>query len=50
MWVVALIVGFVIAVTPTMFYQTWNGLSLLGVMIVLLAGGFIVRNEAMGGD
>ena len=47
MWYAVLVVGFVTAVTPTLLWQTWNGLSLLGAMLVMLAGGFIVRREAM---
>ena len=47
MWYALLVVGFVTAVTPTLLWQTWNGLSLLGAMLVMLAGGFIVRQEAM---
>jgi hypothetical protein len=47
MWFVILVVGFLTAIAPTLLWQTWNGLSLLGVMVVLVAGGFIVRNEAM---
>lgn len=47
MWYAVLVVGFVTAVTPTLLWQTWNGLSLLGAVLVMLAGGFIVRLEAM---
>jgi hypothetical protein len=45
MWVFVLIVGFVIANVPSMFWGVWNGLSLLGLCICILSAGFILREE-----
>jgi hypothetical protein len=42
-----LIVGFVIATTPTMIRGVWDGQSFLGLMIVMGAAGWIIRSEAM---
>jgi hypothetical protein len=42
MWWFTLFIGFLIAATQSFFYQTFNGLSLLGMMMMLLAAGFIV--------
>lgn len=42
-----LIFGFMIAVMPTMIAGVWNGQSLLGLVMCLIAGGWILRTEAM---
>ena len=42
-----LIIGFVIAATPTMVRGVWDGQSLFGLVLVLLAAGWILRTEAM---
>jgi hypothetical protein len=42
-----LVIGFVIAATPTAIRGVWDGQSLFGLMIVLLAAGWILRSEAM---
>ena len=42
-----LVVGFVIAATPTMIRGVWDGQSLFGLVLVLLAAGWIFRSEAM---
>jgi hypothetical protein len=42
-----LVVGFVIATTPTMIRGVWDGQSFLGLIIVILAAGWILRSEAM---
>lgn len=45
MWGGMLLFGFIIAVTPTMAYGVWNGMSLLGLCICILSAGFILRKE-----
>jgi len=45
MWWWMLLIGFMIASVPSMVYQTFNGLSLFGLMICLLAAGFILLKE-----
>lgn len=45
MWKVMLLFGFIIAITPTLAYGIWNGMSLLGLVLCLLSGGFILREE-----
>lgn len=45
MWWLVLFIGFSITATQTFFYQTFNGASLVGLMIVLLASGFILTKE-----
>jgi len=50
MWYLVLVVGFIVAVMPTILFEVWNGASLLGVVLVLLAGGFILRREVMEHD
>jgi len=47
MWWAVLVVGFIVAVTPTMMLGVWNGASFLGLIVCLVAGGFIVRREYM---
>ena len=42
-----LVVGFVIAATPTMIRGVWDGQSLFGLIIVLIAAGWILRTEAI---
>ena len=42
-----LIFGFLIAAMPTMIAGVWNGQSLLGLVMVLIAAGWILRTEAM---
>jgi hypothetical protein len=42
-----LIVGFVIASTPTAIRGVWDGQSLFGLILVLLAAGWILRSEAI---
>lgn len=45
MWWLIMLVGFVTAVTPTILWQVWNGLSLLGVCVCLLAAYSIMTKE-----
>jgi hypothetical protein len=45
MWWFFLFVGFFTAASQSFFYQTFNGLSLLGMMVMLLSAGFIVTKE-----
>jgi hypothetical protein len=42
-----LVVGFVLATTPTMIRGVWDGQSLFGLVLCLLAAGWIIRSEAM---
>jgi hypothetical protein len=42
-----LIFGFMIAVMPSMIAGVWNGQSFLGLVICLIAGGWILRSEAL---
>lgn len=42
-WWLVMLVGFVIAVTPTIMFQVWNGASLFGLCVCMLAAGFILR-------
>lgn len=42
MWWFVLFIGFLMAATQSFFYQTFNGLSLVGMMMMLLATGFIL--------
>lgn len=42
-----LIFGFMVAVMPTMIAGVWNGQSLLGLIICLIAAGWIMRTEVM---
>jgi hypothetical protein len=42
-----LIFGFMIAVMPSMIAGVWNGQSFLGLVICLIAGGWILRTEAL---
>ena len=42
-----LAVGFVLAVTPTIFRGVWDGQSLFGLVVCLIAAGWILRSEAM---
>lgn len=45
MWWIVLLVGFVIASIPSMLWQNFNGMSMFGLMIVMLAAGFILLKE-----
>ena len=45
MWRWIMFFGFIIAVTPSMFYGVWNGLSMFGLMLCFLSAGFILREE-----
>jgi hypothetical protein len=42
-----LVVGFVVAASPTMIRGVWDGQSLFGLVLVLLAAGWILRTEAI---
>lgn len=42
-----LVIGFVIAATPTMIRGVWDGQSLFGLVLVMIAAGWILRSEAM---
>ena len=42
-----LVVGFVLATTPTMIRGVWDGQSFLGLVLCLVAAGWIIRSEAM---
>jgi hypothetical protein len=42
-----LVVGFVLAATPTMIRGVWDGQSFLGLVLCLIAAGWIIRSEAM---
>jgi hypothetical protein len=42
-----LVVGFVLATTPTMIRGVWDGQSFLGFVLCVLAAGWIIRSEAM---
>lgn len=42
---ILLTIGLVIAVTPTMLGQVWNGQSLLGAIIVAVAGYRLIGRE-----
>lgn len=39
---VLFVVGFLVAVTPTMFRNVWDGQSLLGLLMVLGALGWMI--------
>lgn len=43
MWWIVMLIGFVISVSPTMLFDVWNGASLFGLMVCMLAAGFIMR-------
>lgn len=45
MWWVILFIGFLIASTQSFFFQVFNGLSLFGLMLVLVSAGFILTKE-----
>lgn len=45
MWWIVLLTGFGIACWQSFFYQTFNGASLFGLMLVLLSAGFILTKE-----
>lgn len=45
MWWWILFIGFLIASTQSFFFQVFNGLSLFGVMLVLLSACFILIKE-----
>lgn len=45
MWWFVIFIGFVIASTQSFYYQTFNGLSLFGLMLVLLGAGFVLLKE-----
>jgi len=45
MWYWMLLIGFTIASIPSMVYQVFNGISMLGLMICLLSAGFILLKE-----
>lgn len=45
-----LIFGFMIAVMPTMIAGVWNGQSLFGLVMCLIAAGWIMRTEVMDRD
>lgn len=42
-----LIVGFTIAALPTAVRGVWDGQSFLGLIITMIAAGWILRTEAM---
>jgi len=42
-----LVVGFAVAATPTAIRGVWDGQSMLGLMMVILAAGWIIRTESM---
>ena len=42
---ILLILGFVIAVLPTAIAGVWNGQSLLGAILCLLAGAWILATD-----
>jgi hypothetical protein len=42
-----LVVGFTIAATPTAIRGVWDGQSLFGLVLCLIAAGWILRSEAM---
>lgn len=42
-----LIFGFIVAASPSMIRGVWDGQSFLGLVICLIAGGWILRTEAM---
>ena len=42
-----LVIGFTIAATPTAIRGVWDGQSLFGLIIVLIAAGWILRAEAI---
>jgi hypothetical protein len=44
---VLLVFGFVVAASPTMIRGVWDGQSLFGLVLVLIAAGWILRSEAM---
>jgi hypothetical protein len=44
---VLLLVGFLIALTPTMIRGVWDGQSFFGLVVCLIAAGWIIRSEAM---
>jgi hypothetical protein len=44
-WWIVLLTGFGIASWQSFFHQTFNGASLFGLMLVLLAAGFILTKE-----
>ena len=45
MWWWILFIGFMIASVQSFYYQTFNGLSLFGLIICLVAAGAIFRKE-----
>jgi hypothetical protein len=42
-----LVFGFVVAATPTAIRGVWDGQSLFGLILVIIAAGWILRSEAM---
>jgi hypothetical protein len=42
-----LVIGFTIAATPTAIRGVWDGQSLFGLILVMIAAGWILRSEAM---
>ena len=42
-----LVIGFVIATPPTVIRDVWDGQSLFGLIVVMIAAGWILRSEAI---
>lgn len=42
MWWFVILTGFLIASAQSFYYQTFNGLSLFGLMLVMLGAGFVL--------
>jgi hypothetical protein len=42
-----LVIGFVIGATPTAIRGVWDGQSLFGLVLCMIAAGWILRSEAM---
>lgn len=40
-----IVVGFVVSVSPTIFQGVWNGQSLLGLVMVMIGAGWVLREE-----
>lgn len=43
MWWIMMMFGFIVAITPSLAYGVWNGMSLLGLCICILSAGFIMK-------
>lgn len=40
-----IVVGFIVSIAPTIFQGVWNGQSLLGLVMVMIGAGWVLREE-----